>query len=134
MGLTNGGRDLIAAILIGEGVAGDWFDASNAHIGVGNTNTEFAATQTQLEGERLWETTGEADRQGMEAAHPARTENAIDFKASFGADDANFAWLEWGVFNDDSAGLMLNRKVENLGTKAGGTWVLTVTLTVNIGT
>ncbi len=127
MGLTNGGRDLIAEILIGEGTAADWFDATNAHIGVGDTNTAFNAAQTDLVAAT------NKFRQGMEANFPARTDNAIDFKASFGTDDANYAWLEWGVFNHASTGLMLNRKVENLGTKSGGTWVLTVTLTVNIG-
>ncbi len=127
MGLTNGGRDLIAAVLIGEGTASDWFDETNAHIGVGDSNTAFAATQTNLQA------VTNKFRQGMESGFPDRTDNAIDFKASFGTDDANFAWLEWGVFNHASTGTMLNRKVENLGTKSGGTWVLTVTLTVNIG-
>ncbi len=127
MGLTNGGRDLIATMLIGDGVAGDWFNAAQAHIGVGDSDTEFAAAQTNLQAET------NKTRNGMEANYPARTDNAIDFKASFGTDEANFAWAEWGIFNHTSAGTMLNRKVESLGTKSGGTWVLTVTLTVNIG-
>ena len=70
----------------------------------------------------------------MEASFPTRTANAIDFKASFGSSVGNFAWAEWGVFNHASTGVMLNRKVEALGTKASGsTWVLTVTLTIAIG-
>ena len=127
MALTNTGRDLIAKMIVGAGVSGDWFDNTNAHIGVGDSNTAFAASQTNLQAET------NKFRKSMESGFPDRADNAIDFKASFGTDEANFAWLEWGVFNHASAGVMLNRKVENLGTKSGGTWVLTVTLTVNIG-
>ncbi len=130
MGLTNGGRDLIAKMIVGEGVAGDWFNEAQAHIGVGNNGDSatdnFVATQTDLEG-------GSKYRTSMVSTYPIRTDNAIDFKSSFGPDHANFQWNEWGVFNHNSAGTMLNRKVESLGTKSGGTWVLTVTLTVNIG-
>jgi len=69
----------------------------------------------------------------METSYPTRTDNVLTFKSSFGSGDANFAWNEWGIFNDASAGTMLNRKVESLGTKSSGTWVLTVELTVSIG-
>jgi len=125
MALTNAGRDLIAKMIHGSAVASDEFDATYAHIGVGDSAAGFAATQTDLQA------VTNKFRRPMEATFPTLATNAINFKSSFGTDEANFAWAEWGVFNHVSAGTMLNRKVEALGTKTGGTWVLTVTLTVN---
>jgi hypothetical protein len=127
MGLTNAGRDFIAGAIINDS-SPTFFDNTNAYIGVGDGDTAFAVGQSDLQA-----ATNKV-RVGMEDTYPSITDNAIDFKAEFGTDAANWQWNEWGVFNDSSAGTMLNRKVENLGTKvAGSTWVLTVTLTVGIG-
>ncbi len=125
MALTNAGRDLIAKMIHGSAVAADEFDATYAHIGVGDSTTAFAASQTNLQA------VTNKFRRPMDSTFPTLAANAINFKSTFGTGEANFAWAEWGVFNHLSAGTMLNRKVEALGTKMGGTWVLTVTLTVN---
>ena len=62
--------------------------------------------------------------------YPTRSNNSVTFKATFDTADANWNWNEWGVFNASTEGVMLNRKVENLGTKtSSATWVFTVTLT-----
>lgn len=49
------------------------------------------------------------------------------FAADFTTGQANWVWNEWAIFNSPTANTgMLNRKVEALGTKASGTWTLTV--------
>jgi hypothetical protein len=126
MPLTNAGRDFIANAIINNG-SPVFFTNANAHLGVGDSNTAFAATQTDLVA-----ATNKL-RKAMDATYPQITGNVITFKSTFGASDANFAWAEWGVFNASSAGTMLSRKVEALGTKTTGTWVLTITETVSIG-
>jgi hypothetical protein len=123
MALTNAGRDLIAKAIIGDTYT--IFNNANARIGVGDSSTAFAATQTDLQA-----ATNKL-RKAMETAYPTRATNALTFRSLFGTTDANWAWNEWGVFNAASAGDMLSRKVESLGTKTSAqSWMLTVTLTV----
>jgi len=123
MALTNAGRDQIAADLIGEAVTD--FDSANAHVGVGDSTVAFAATQTDLQA------ASNKLRKPMDATFPSRAVNALTFQSTFGTADANFTWNEWGVFNALAAGVMLNRKVEVLGTKTSAqTWQINVTLTV----
>jgi len=125
MALTDAGRNHIATDFNGEAVTE--FNAANAHLGVGNSNAAFAAGQTDLQG-------GSVFRRPMEATFPSRSVNVITAKASFAPGEANFAWEEWGYFNAVAAGTMFSRKVEVLGTKPSTqTWVLTATLTINIG-
>jgi hypothetical protein len=69
----------------------------------------------------------------MDATYPQVSTNVITFRSTFATGDANFAWQEWGVFNASSAGTMLNRKVESLGTKTSAqTWQFTVTITLGV--
>ena len=126
MAMTTVGRDYIAQALVGEAFTA--FNNANARIGVGDSSTTFAAGQTDLQApvNKL--------RKAMDATYPKRAANVLTFRATFGTAEANFAWNEWGVFNAASAGQMLNRKVEALGTKTSAqTWQLTVNLTLNAG-
>ena len=122
MALTTAGRNFIAQAIIND--TPTFFDNANAHIGVGDSTTDFSAAQTDLQA-----ATNKL-RKGMEVGYPTRSDNVLTFKASFGDAEANWVWNEWGVFNADTYGVMINRKVESLGTKAGGTWNLTVTNTL----
>lgn len=123
MALTNAGRDLIAKAIIGD--AYTIFNNANSRIGVGDSATAFAATQTDLQA-----ATNKL-RKAMEATYPTRATNVLTFRSLFGTSEANWAWNEWGVFNAASAGDMLSRKVESLGTKTSAqSWQLTVQLTV----
>lgn len=123
MALTNAGRDLIAKAIIGDTYT--IFNNANSQIGVGDSTTAFDATQTDLQA-----ATNKL-RKAMEAAYPSRATNVLTFRSLFATGEANFAWNEWGVFNDASAGEMLNRKAESLGTKTSAqSWQLTVQLTV----
>lgn len=126
MAMTEAGRNHVAQTLIGEAVTS--YANANAHIGVGDSTTAFAASQTDLQA-----ATNKL-RKAMEATYPTRSTNALTFRSLFGTGDANFAWQEWGVFNASSAGTMLSRKVESLGTKTSAqSWQFTVTLTVVLG-
>ena len=124
MPLTDAGRDFIAKDIIGESVTE--FDNSNAHLGVGDSTTAFAKSQTDLQA------ASNKLRKAMNATYPTRATNVVTFQATFGTAEANFAWQEWGVFNASSAGDMLSRKVESLGTKTSAqSWQLEVDITVN---
>lgn len=123
MPLTNAGRDVIAAMIIGESTTD--FTNANAQIGVGDSTTAFAVTQTDLQA-----ATNKL-RKAMDATYPTRSGNVLTFRSTFGTAEANYAWAEWAVFNAATAGTMLNRKVEALGTKASTqSWQITVTNTV----
>lgn len=124
MALTLAGRDFIAGAIVGA--ASPVFDNTNAYIGVGDGTAPFDATQTGLQGVNKF-------RAGMDISYPLVAGNVITFKSTFGPNDANFAWQEWGVFNASTGGIMLNRVVEYNGTKLNGqTWVLEVEITLNI--
>lgn len=122
MPITDAGRNHLVQAGIGAGVTA--FNNANAHIGVGDSTTAFAAGQTDLQA------SSNKLRKAMDATYPSGGSNAIVFRSTFGTSDANFAWNEWGVFNASSSGTMLSRKVESLGTKnSSQTWQFTVTLT-----
>ena len=124
MGLTNTGRDFIAKSIINEGGV-VFFDGLHTYVGVGDSSTAFSATDTDL--------LGTNKTKNIVDQAPVRTNNQIEFTATFEDAEAQHAWSEWGIFNAETGGEMLNRKVEDLGTKTGGVWVLTVTLSINIG-
>ena len=123
MALTEAMRNLILADVLGESV--NEFNNANAHIGVGDSTTAFAAGQTDLQA------AANKFRKAMDATYPQRSVNVATFRSTFGTAEANFAWQECGVFNASSGGTMFNRKVESLGTKASTqSWQFTVTLTL----
>lgn len=125
MSLTNSGRDEIVKCLIGVGTI---FNAANAKLCIGDSGAAFEATQTDLQA------TANKFRQGMDPTYPLISGNEITFKATYGGDDANFAWNEWGVANAATGGTLLNRVVEYNGTKLQGqTWIFEVTLDIQIG-
>lgn len=136
--LMYGGASCQWQTLIGNGTvtAGQaltYFSNAQAAIGVGDSTTAAAATQTDLVA-----ATNKL-RKAMDATYPQHTDSAtspaasIAYRSTFATGDANYAWQEWGIFNSVSAGTgrMLNRKVESLGTKtSASTWTLTLTLTL----
>jgi hypothetical protein len=124
MGMTNAAAEFHAADMIGETV--EDFSNANAHIGVGNGTEAFAKTQTDLQGASKL-------RKAMDTEFPARSGAQMTFQATFGTDDANWEWQEWGIFNAATEGVMFNREVENLGTKTSAvTWVFQVKITLTV--
>lgn len=135
--LMYGGVSNLWQCLIGNGTGTTaqtltYFNNGNAHLGVGDSTTAAAATQTDLQA-----VTNKV-RKAMDATYPTHTDGTssgsatITFRATFGTSDGNFAWEEWGLFNGSSGGRMLNRKVTSLGTKtSAASWVFTVTVTLS---
>lgn len=126
MALTTAFRNFIAQAVTGDG-SPTLFSNANARIGVGDSSTAFSAAHTDLQAAT------NKFRQPMEATYPTVATNVITFRSLFGSGDANFAINEWGIFNHASAGVMMSRKVESLGTKvAGSTWQITATITLTV--
>jgi hypothetical protein len=126
MPLTNAGRDFIATAIINDSPTP--FDNTHAYLGSGDSTTAFDVTHTDLQA------ASNKLRKAMEATYPQRAANVLTFRSLFGTSEANWAWQEWALFNAASAGVMLSRKVESLGTKTSAqSWQLTAELTVTIG-
>ena len=125
MGLTNVAKNAIATAIATGTLPVTAFNNANAHIGVGDSTTAYANTQTDLVAAT------NKFRKPMDATYPTDSgAGVLTYRATFALGDANFAWNEWGVFNAAAAGQMLNRRQEALGTKAGTqSWQFTVTLT-----
>lgn len=124
----------------GGGVNGMWdrlignttvpaYSAANARIGVGDGN---GSVPTPANGDTDLTAPTNKLRKAMAGAYPtAPTARGVSFQSDFTTGEANFVWNEWGVFNTATAAQgMLNHKGENLGTKASGTWTLTVTISI----
>lgn len=110
--------------------------ATTTRIGVGNGTTAWAAADTDLSA-----SAGSTNRwfQIVDSA-PTRvtttvTNDSVQAVATFATGDGNFAWQEWALNTSTAtpassnaviAGTFWNRKVASLGTKASGSWALTV--------
>lgn len=124
VGLGNAAPAFIAAAILGEAVTA--FNNANTYIGVGDSSTAYASSQTDLQA-----ATNKL-RKAMDATYPSRAGAVITFRSTFATTDANFAWNEVGIFNASSAGTMLTRENTSLGTKPSTQqWVFTVTLTLS---
>ena len=107
----------------------DLFSAANAEIGAGESSTPANRDQTGLLGSR-------ATFKGMDMGFPmAGANEEVIFQSTFNEDEAGTVenpmdWNEWTVRNGtgEKGGVCLNRRVQYLGTKAGGKWVLQVAL------
>lgn len=133
--LMYGGASCLWECLIGNGTGTaaqtlTYFNNGNAYIGVGDSSTAAAATQTDLQA------ASNKLRKAMDSTYPTHTDGVISgaasivFRSTFASGDANWVWNEWATFNGSSGGRMLQRKVESLGTKTTGSWQLTLTFTL----
>jgi hypothetical protein len=120
--LLNTGIDEMWDLIVGD--SANHFSNTTAQIGVGDSSTAASPTQTDLQAAT------NKTYQGMESGYPTSTSQKATFKASFGDSEANYTWNEWVVKQSASA-VCLNRKVESLGTKSGGTWTLEVNITLS---
>lgn len=124
--LLNEGINMLWTILCSSG--GTKFDNANAYLGVGDSTTAAAASQTGLQAStnKLYK--------AMDVSYPTYgTNQKATWKATFGSSEANFSWQEFTVANGNSdTATNLNRKVSDQGTKASGqTWELTLEITVS---
>lgn len=124
------GLYLLTGLISGIDTLSAKWDSSNAYLGVGDSSTAESASQTGLQGSNK-------TYKGMDATYPQRAANEgaseqyVEWRATFGADEANYAWNEFTVANGNSdAAKNLNRKVAAKGTKASGeTWTLSLKIT-----
>ncbi len=125
-------------LLLNEGIAELWdlvigagtptsFANANAYIGVGDSSTAAAASQTGLQA-----STNKA-YVGMESGYPQRSNQTVTWRSVFGTSTGNFAWQEFTIANGNSDSAdNLNRVVSNQGTKASGqTWTVDVAITLS---
>lgn len=105
------------------GAGGTAFNATNARLAVGSSATAAAAGQTAL--------VTETGRQIVDSA-PVVSGNTITFVATFGTGSANTAWNEAAIVNASTSGTLLNRLVQNFGTKSSSaSWVLTLACSIS---
>jgi hypothetical protein len=136
--LLNEGLQRMGDLLIAAG--GTAFNNANAFIGVGDTSTAEAASQTELQAAAA--ATNRFYKAMRSVGFPARPgsngNQSVDWASDFISSEANFAWNEWtvaaGTTTASGGGFLtgttnLNRKVQSLGTKTTGTWTLTGTIT-----
>lgn len=125
--------DLAIAAISNQTAANAWGN-TNSYLGVGDSSTAEAATQTELQAatNRFYK--------GMNATFPSRSNQTVTWQADFTTSEANFVWAEWsvsaGATTASGAGFTtgttnLNRKVQSLGTKSSGTWTLSGQLTIS---
>lgn len=118
-------------------------DNTHTGLGVGSTSTGDAGNETGLlYASSCWNP--------MDATYPTTAANTglATLKASFSTAASDFAWNEYGAAVPNASGsaavsanavavvpsgyALLNRKAPAaLGTKSGGTWALTMTLTIS---
>ena len=129
--ITNAGWTRLMNLLTNQG-ATQAYDATHTRIGVGNSNTAEAYTDTDLGA-----AAGSANRwfQLVSGAGTLGT-RTLSWSATFGTSDGNFAWNEFGIDQGTASGntvtaVFLNHKAGIAqGTKASGqTWTATATLT-----
>ncbi|MDR3709940.1 MAG: hypothetical protein P4L33_16715 [Capsulimonadaceae bacterium] len=97
----------------------------NCQIGIGDSSTAFAATQTGLQASTnlYW--------QAVDTGFPTVSGQSITFQATIGATSALYTWNEMAIKNAAS-GVVLNRVVQNQGTKSGSNvWTAQVTVTAS---
>ena len=121
--LNEGLQELID-VICGLGAPTKW-DNANTYLGVGDSTTAEAATQTGLQA-----ATNKTFKP-MDTSYPARINQTVEWRATFGGSEANFAWEEYTVVNASTdLGKNLNRKTASKGTKISGeTWTLSLQIT-----
>jgi len=108
------------------------FNNTNAQIGVGDSSTTEADTDTDLVAAT------NKTYKAMDATYPMeKTGGGANvkvcvFRSTYASGDANYAWAEFIVRNGATGLKDLIRKVSAQGTKASGqTWELTVEITMS---
>jgi len=124
--LVNEGINYLLTMIATDNKVGTPWSNANAYLIVGTGSTAATANDTQA-------TFTNGVVKPMDAGYPTYgTNQTVTWQATFGANDANQAWNEFGVLNAATGGKLLNRKVSAQGTKVSGqVWVLTVQITLS---
>jgi hypothetical protein len=124
----------VAIAALNNQTSGNRWNNADSFIGVGDSSTAEAATQTELQAatNRFYK--------GMNVTYPLRAAQTVTWQSDFTSGEANYAWNEWsiasGATTASGSGFTtgtknLNRKVASLGTKATGTWTLSGAVTLS---
>jgi len=118
--LNSGWTEILKLI---TGASTSHFDATNARIGIGDSDTAAAATQTDLQAAT------NKTYKSMESNYPtAPSSQTIDFKSKFTTSEGNYVWNEMVLKNAVSS-VCWDRVVTAWGTKtATEIWYMTVTI------
>lgn len=100
----------------------------NAEIGVGDGTASEDSTHTGLQGDSK-------EYVGLNSGYPEKgVDQKAVFRATFSGDEANFAWKEITVRNDNQGAgdkININRLQQDMGTKSSGTeWTAELTLKI----
>lgn len=122
----NEGIQLLLDIIAGIDTTSNKWDNTHAYLGVGDSNTAASATQTGLQGTNK-------TFKAMDSGYPQRSNQTLEWRATFGSAEGNHSWQEFTVVNaSDDTGKNLNRKVEDKGTKSSGeSWTLSLKITAS---
>ena len=137
--LVTVGLDAITKLLINTGGPQAFSGPTRAIVGVGATATAATIADTALGADG-----GSAYYQGCDSANPTQANGVITTVTTFTTGNANFAWAEWcwatctgsitpgATLASVATGTKLwNHKIQSLGTKVSGSWVLTTTVTIS---
>ncbi len=122
--LNEGLQQLIEDAILGTGGLTKWNNA-NARLGVGDSSAAEAPTQVGLQGATSFK--------GMDATYPQRISGqTARFRSTFQSTEGNQSWQEFTADNGAAAGINLNRKVSNQGSKVSGqVWELTLDIALS---
>lgn len=122
--VDDNGENLTVKLLTGN--AATALNNANAFLGV--TSNASAATETDT-------SVPSATWVAMNATFPVNPAgSSFALQSDFTGGVANFAWNRWGIGNGSNpgtVGILFSNKTESLGTKSGGTWTLTATVSAD---
>lgn len=141
--LTRLGLARLGNLFIGAtGAASQALNASHCRIGVGDTATAAATTDTDL-GAASGSTHRQYKLVDSITQGTGASSGVTTIVATFATSQANFPWAEWGIDGGTGDGTtvtsetastpgLCNHKITSLGTKtSSATWVFTCTITVS---
>lgn len=121
--LDAGANEMLKLI---SGTGGTPFDATNGYIMVGTDTSPENASQVGVLATGSNRATAKID-----SGYPSVTGRQVTYRASFGDNEANFAWNEASIMNGNGTNaISMNRKVSALGTKTTGTWTIQITVSL----
>lgn len=110
--LVNEGINEMWKLVCGTG--GTQYNNSNARLIVGTGTGTADPSDTEA-------TFTNGVKKAMDTSYPTYgTNQKATWKATYGPNDANQAWNEFGVLNAATSGKLMNRKVSAQGTKTSG--------------
>lgn len=125
--LLNDGITVLLNLLTTTGSSPTAYSSANTYIGVGDSSTAEAASQTGLQAttNKLWK--------AMDSTYPQVSGQTATWQATFTGAEANFAWNEFTIVNASTdSGTNLCRKVSAQGTKVvDQVWTIVYTVTLS---